>query len=66
MIISFGDAHIYKNHFNQVKEQLDRQPFDSPILKLNSEISIITEFGMEDIGLIGYQCHDSIKAPMAV
>jgi len=66
LIISFGDAHIYKNHFNQVKEQLNRKPFDLPVLKLNSEISVITEFGMEDIGLIDYNCHDAIKAPMAV
>jgi len=66
LIISFGDAHIYKNHFNQVKEQLNRKPFGLPILKLNSEISVITEFGMEDIGLIDYQCHEAIKAPMAV
>lgn len=66
LIVTIGDAHIYNNHFDQVKEQLKRKPFALPLLKLNSEISVITDFDMEDIGLIDYQCHEAIKAPMAV
>lgn len=66
LIITIGDAHIYNNHVEQVKEQLKRDPLPLPILKLNSEISVITEFDMEDIELIDYQSHDAIKAPMAV
>jgi len=66
LIITIGDAHIYANHFDQVKEQLAREPLPLPTLKLNPEISVITDFEMEDIELEGYQSHDAIKAPMAV
>jgi thymidylate synthase len=66
LIITIGDAHIYNNHVEQVKEQLKRDPLPLSTLKLNSEISVITEFDMEDIELIDYQSHDAIKAPMAV
>jgi len=66
LIISFGDAHIYNNHIDQVKEQLSRKPLVLPTLSLNPEISVITDFGMEDIELIGYESHDPISAPMAV
>ena len=66
LIISFGDAHIYSNHIDQVKEQLKRTPLDMPTLKLNSEVEVITDFNMEDIELINYTCHEAIVAPMAV
>lgn len=66
LVISFGDAHIYINHIDQVKEQLLRNPFPLPTLKLNSTIEEITKFTMNDVELINYQCHDAIKAPMAV
>jgi thymidylate synthase len=66
LIITIGDAHIYNNHFDQVKEQLGRKPLALPNLKLNPDISVITEFEMEDIGLEGYESHEAIKAPMAV
>ena len=66
LIISFGDAHIYNNHIDQVKEQLSRKPLVLPTLSLNPEISVITDFGMEDIELIGYESHGPISAPMAV
>jgi thymidylate synthase len=65
LIITIGDAHIYNNHFEQVKEQLGRQPLDLPQLKLNPEISVVTGFTMEDISLEGYTSHEAIKAPMA-
>jgi thymidylate synthase len=65
LIITLGDAHIYNNHFDQVKEQLKREPKPLATLELNSEISVITEFEMEDIELVGYESHEAIKAPMA-
>ena len=66
LIITLGDAHIYNNHFEQVKEQLTRKPKPLATLELNSEISAITEFDMEDIELVGYESHEAIKAPMAL
>lgn len=66
LIITIGDAHIYNNHFEQVKEQLKREPLPLPTLKLNPEVGVITDFDMEDIELVGYESHDAIKAPMAV
>ena len=61
-----GDAHIYLNHVEQVKEQLDREPLPAPQLLLNPDIKDITKFTMADINLDGYQSHNSIKADMAV
>jgi thymidylate synthase len=66
LIITIGDAHIYENHIEQVKEQLARKPIELPKLKLNSDIDVITEFEMSDIELVDYVSHDAIKAPMAV
>jgi thymidylate synthase len=66
LIISFGDAHIYENHIDQVKEQLTRVPLLFPTLKLNPSIDHITKFTMNDIELLNYQCHSTIKMPMAV
>ena len=66
LIISFGDAHIYENHVEQVKEQLSRIPLELPTLKLNQNVEGITTFKMNDIELVNYQCHPPIKAPMAV
>jgi thymidylate synthase len=65
LIITVGDAHIYQNHFDQVAEQLTREPLPLATLKLNQDISVITEFGMEDVELEGYTSHEAIKAPMA-
>lgn len=61
-----GDAHIYQNHVDQVKEQLSRQPFPAPRLILNPEKTSIDAFTMDDISLVDYQSHSAIKAPMAV
>jgi len=66
LIITLGDAHIYNNHIDQVKEQLSREPMALPVLTLNTAISVITNFGMNDIELIGYTSHGAIAAPMAV
>ena len=61
-----GDAHIYLNHVEQVKEQLDREPLPAPQLLLNKDIKDITKFTVADIQLDGYTSHASIKAEMAV
>jgi len=66
LIISVGDAHIYNDHIEQVKEQLTRTPLPLPTLKLNPEIDVIMDFEMNDIELIDYKSHEAIKAPMAV
>lgn len=66
LIIVLGDAHIYKNHVEQVNEQLKRSPLPLPFLKLNPDIKDITKFTMNDINLLNYTSHESIKAPMAV
>lgn len=65
-IIILADAHIYLNHFEQVKEQLAREPYPLPKLWLNPEVIDIDKFTMDDIKLIDYKYHPSIKAPMAV
>ncbi len=65
-IHTMGDAHIYFNHFEQVKEQLKREPYQLPKLKLNKKIVNINNFGMDDIELLDYKHHKSIKAKMAV
>ena len=66
LIISFGDAHIYDNHLEQVREQLGREPLVLPTLDLNKEIDDVTKFTMQDIKLVDYNCYATIKAPMAV
>jgi len=65
-IHTLGDAHIYINHLEQVKEQLARRPMLLPQLKLNPNIKNIEDFKMEDIELADYQYHPTIKAPMAI
>ena len=63
---TLGDAHIYHNHFGQVKEQLSRKPFSLPKLWLSPEIKNIDDFTMEGIKLENYNFHPAIKAEMAV
>ena len=61
-----GDAHIYLNHVEQVKEQCQREPLPAPQLWLNPEVKDITKFTMNDIRLDNYTSHSAISAPMAV
>lgn len=65
-IHTIGNAHIYVNHVDAVKEQLSRAPMVLPTLWLNPEINDIDNFKMDDIKLVGYQSHPAIKAEMAV
>lgn len=63
---SFGDAHLYSNHFEQAELQLSREPLPLPEMKLNPEIKSVFDFKYEDFELIGYEAHPHIKAPVAV
>lgn len=63
---TFGDLHIYNNHFDQVALQLSREPKKLPIMKLNPEVKDIFGFKFEDFELIGYEADPNIPAPIAV
>ncbi len=65
---SFGDAHVYLNHFEQAKEQLSRldEAYKAPQMHLNPDVKNLEDFVFEDFTLEGYEAHPSIKAPIAV
>ncbi|MEO0329608.1 MAG: thymidylate synthase [Pseudomonadota bacterium] len=63
---TFGDTHIYHNHFEQAREQLTRQPLALPEMRINPDINNIFDFTFEDFELLGYESHPHIKAAVAV
>lgn len=65
-ILTFGDVHIYSNHFDQVKEQLKRKPRPFPKMKINSKVKNIDDFKMEDFEVVGYNPYPPIKAEVTV
>ena len=65
-IHTMGDAHLYLNHIEQAKLQLSRTPYPLPTMKINKDIKNIFDFKYEDFELQNYQCHPTIKAPIAV
>lgn len=66
LIITIGDAHIYHDHFDQVKEQLSRASFEPPQLRIKRFVGDIDDFKMDDFELVNYHHHAAIKAKMAV
>ncbi|HZK96964.1 MAG TPA: thymidylate synthase [Prolixibacteraceae bacterium] len=63
---TFGDAHIYNNHFDQVGLQLSRTPFPLPQMKINPDVKSIFGFKYDDFELIDYQCHPHIKGEVSI
>jgi len=63
---TFGDAHLYLNHLQQAEQQLARQPFPLPTMRLNPDVTSIFDFCFDDFELLNYQSHPHIKAPIAV
>jgi thymidylate synthase len=64
-IHTLGDTHLYINHFEQVEEQLSREPRPLPTLRLNPEVKNIFDFGINDFEIVDYNPHPTIKAPMS-
>ena len=63
---TLGNAHIYSNHFEQVKLQLSRKPYPLPTMKINPDVKNIDDFKFEDFELVNYQCQPTIKGDVAV
>ncbi len=61
-----GDCHIYRNHFDQVREQLAREPFPYPRLRIARRPATLFDYRYEDFEILDYQAHPHIKAPVAV
>ncbi len=65
-VISLGDAHLYLNHLEQAREQLTREPYSLPEMRLNTAVKSIFDFQYDDFELLNYQAHPHIKAKVAV
>ena len=63
---TLGDAHLYTNHLPQARLQLEREPYPLAQMKLNPEVRDLLDFRFEDFELLDYQCHEHIKAAVAV
>jgi thymidylate synthase len=63
---TFGDVHLYSNHMEQAKLQLSRAPLALPTMQINPTIKSIFDFSFADFALQNYQCHEAIRAPIAV
>ncbi len=65
-IHTLGDAHLYKNHLDQVQEQLQREPFPLPQMKIDPSVKAIDDFRFDHFELVNYQHHPALRAPIAV
>ena len=63
---TLGDAHLYSNHLEQAEEQLSRETYTLPTIKINSAVNSIFDFKFEDFELNNYQSHPHIKAPISI
>lgn len=63
---TFGDVHLYSNHIEQAREQLAREPFQLPQMRINAAVRSIFDFDYTDFELVGYQAHPHIRAEVAV
>lgn len=63
---TFGDVHLYLNHIEQAREQLRRQPFPLPVMRINPQVKDIFAFQYQDFELVGYQAHPHIKAEVSI
>ena len=63
---TFGDAHLYLNHLEQAEEQLRREPYPLPQMRLNKRVTSLFDFSYGDFELVDYRCHPRIAAPIAV
>ena len=63
---TFGDAHLYLNHMDQVEEQLSRSTFDLPTMKINPQVTSLFDFVFDDFELVGYDPAPNISAPVAI
>ncbi len=63
---TFGDAHLYNDHMEQVRTQLVRTPFSLPKMKINEDVKSIFNYSFEDFELLDYQAHPHIKAKVSV
>lgn len=63
---TFGDVHLYRNHFDQARTQLEREPLERPRLKLADDIDDIDDLRADDVELVNYRHHEAIPAPISV
>jgi thymidylate synthase len=63
---TFGDAHIYNNHIDQLKLQISREPRKLPQLKILNKINNINDFSFDDFEILNYDPHPHIKGKVAV
>ncbi|CAK9305043.1 unnamed protein product [Gordionus sp. m RMFG-2023] len=66
LIHTIGDAHVYINHIKPLEEQISREPYAFPKLKINRQVENIDDFKFEDFEVVGYKCHSKIAMDMAV
>lgn len=64
-IWSSGDTHLYSNTLDLMKTQLERTPYQLPVMKINPEVTDIFKFKLEDFELLAYECHPAIKGTIA-
>jgi thymidylate synthase len=69
IILAGGDAHVYLNHIEQVREQISRRPYSFPTMIINKDIYTVEDMEnlcFDDFKFNDYQCHPAIKAPMCI